>query len=103
MIDGHLLKRGALRHTPAGIPALNLTIGHSSIQQQAGRPREVRCEIDAVAIGEIAVSLSKQKLNQPLQFSGFLTRHSLKDRRLVMQVVEAGSSSGIETNTNQGD
>ena len=103
MIDGLLLKRGALRHTPAGIPALNLTIGHYSIQQQAGRPREVRCEVDAVAIGEIAVRLSKQKLSQPLQFTGFLTRHSLKDRRLVMQVVEAGSSSGTQTNTDQGD
>ena len=101
VIDGLLLKRGTLRHTPAGIPALNLLIGHQSIQIEAGGRREARCEVDAVAIGELAVRLSKHKLNQPLQFSGFLTRHSVKDRRLVLQVVNAesvnnGTGSGTE-------
>jgi len=104
VIDGLLLKRGALRHTPAGIPALNLVIGHRSVQVEAGERREARCEVDAVAIGEIAVRLSTQKLNQPLQFSGFLTRHSANDRRLVLQVVNAeGAGSGTGQNRNQGD
>ena len=89
VIDGHLLKRGTLRYTPAGIPALNLTIGHKSIQIEAGGRREARCDVDAVVIGDLAVTLSKQKLNQPLQFSGFLTQHSVKDRRLVLNVVSA--------------
>ena len=89
VIDGHLLKRGTLRYTPAGIPALNLTIGHKSMQIEAGGRREARCEVDAVVIGDLAVTLSKQKLNQPLQFSGFLTQHSVKDRRLVLNVVRA--------------
>ena len=89
VIDGLLLKRGTLRHTPAGIPALNLVIGHRSIQIEAGGEREARCEVDAVAIGEIAVRLSAHKLNQPLTVSGFLTRHSARDRRLVLQVVQA--------------
>jgi primosomal replication protein N len=88
VIDGRLLKRGTLRHTPAGIPAINLVIGHQSIQIEAGGRREARCEVDAVAIGELAVILSTQKLNQPLQFSGFLTRYSLKDRKLVLNVVK---------------
>ncbi len=108
VIDGHLLKRGTLRHTPAGIPALNLLIGHKSIQIEAGGRREARCEVDAVVIGELAVTLSRQKLNQPLQFNGFLTRHSVKDRRLVLQVVNAelidsATNSGTEQNRNQGD
>ena len=89
VIDGRLLKRGTLRHTPAGIPALNLMIGHQSIQIEAGGRREARCEVDAVVIGDLAVKLSTQKLNQPLQFSGFLTQHSVKDRRLVLNVVSA--------------
>ena len=87
VIDGRLLKRGTLRHTPAGIPALNLLIGHKSIQIEAGGRREARCEVEAVAIGDLAVRLSTQKLNQPLQLSGFLTRHSVKDGRLVLHVV----------------
>ena len=102
VIDGLLLKRGALRHTPAGIPALNLVIGHSSIQIEAGGRREARCEVDAVAIGEIAVTLSKHKLSQPLQFSGFLSRHSAKDRRLVLQVTNAERADSEQTR-NQGD
>jgi primosomal replication protein N len=104
VIDGLVLKRGTLRHTPAGIPALNLLIGHRSIQIEAGGRREARCEVDAVAIGEIAVRLSQHKLSQPLQFSGFLTRHSVKDRRLVLQVVKAETTiSGTGQNRNQGD
>jgi primosomal replication protein N len=104
VIDGLLLKRGALRHTPAGTPAINLVIDHRSVQSEAGGQREVRCEVDAVAIGELAVTLGKHKLNQPLQFSGFLTRHSIKDRRLVLQVVKAaGAVDGTGQNRNQGD
>jgi len=104
VIDGLLLKRGTLRHTPAGIPALNLVVDHRSIQIEAGGRREARCEVDAVAIGELAVSLSKHKLSQPLRFSGFLTRHSVKDRRLVLQVVKAEmTGSGIGQNGKQGD
>ena len=104
VIDGLLLKRGTLRHTPAGIPAINLVIDHRSIQLEAGQRREARCEVDAVAIGELAVTLSKHKLNQPLQFSGFLTRHSVKERRLVLQVVKTETTlSGIRQNGNQGD
>ena len=108
VIDGLLLKRGTLRHTPAGTPAINLVIDHRSIQIEAGGRREVRCEVDAVAIGELAARLSKHKLNQPLQLSGFLTRHSVQDRRLVLQVVKAelvnsATSSGTGQNGNQGD
>ena len=99
VIDGRLLKRATLRHTPAGIPALNLVIGHQSIQVEAGGRREARCEVEAVAIGELAVELSTQKLNQPLRIGGFLTRHSVKDRRLVLHVVSAEKiSSGNEQN-----
>ena len=87
VIDGRLLKRGTLRHTPAGIPAINLVIGHQSIQIEAGGRREARCEVEAVAIGDLAVKLSTQKLNQPLRISGFLTRLSVKDSQLVLHVV----------------
>jgi primosomal replication protein N len=100
VIDGRLLKRGTLRHTPAGIPALNLLIGHQSIQIEAGGRREARCEVEAVAIGDLAVKLSTEKLNQPMQISGFLTRHSVKDRKLVLHVVSAETiSSAISSGT----
>lgn len=86
-IDGRLLKRSALRYTPAGTPAVDLLIGHSSIQSEAGSRREARCEIEAVALGEMAVRISTAKLNRSLQVSGFLARRSLSNRRLVLHVV----------------
>ncbi len=89
VIDGRLLKRSALRYTPAGIPAVDLLVGHSSIQREAGGEREARCEIEAVALGEMAVKLSAAKLNQSLQIGGFLTRHSVGNRKLVLHIVNA--------------
>jgi primosomal replication protein N len=86
-IGGRLLKRSALRYTPAGTPAIDLLIGHSSIQSEAGSRREARCEIEAVALGEMAVRLSTAKLNRSLQVSGFLARRSLGNRKLVLHVV----------------
>jgi primosomal replication protein N len=104
VIDARLLKRGALRYTPAGTPAIDLLFGHQSIQLEAGVRREARCEVDAVAIGDLAVKLSTRKINQPLQISGFLTQHSIRDRKLVMHVVNAEPvGGGMAQNRNQGD
>ena len=93
-LDVRLLKRSALRYTPAGTPAIDLLIGHQSMQVEAGVRREARCEVEAVAIGDMAVKLSREKLNQPLQVSGFLTQHSLKDRKLVLHVVNTAPAGG---------
>jgi primosomal replication protein N len=101
-LDARLLKRSALRYTPAGIPAIDLLLGHQSIQIEAGVRRDARCEVEAVAIGDLAVKLSTGKLNQPLQISGFLTQHSVKDRKLVLHVVNAEAMSGaISSGTDQ--
>ncbi len=94
VIDGRLLKRGALRYTPTGTPAVDAVIGHSSMQNEAGRQRAVRCEIEAVALGDTAVKLSTLKLNRPLQVGGFLARRSVSDRRLVLHIVSAKPLNG---------
>ena len=93
-LDARLLKRGALRYTAAGTPAIDLRIGHQSMQIEAGTRREARCEVEAVAIGDLAVRLNAEKLNQPLRFSGFLTQFSSRDRKLVLHVVNADAVSG---------
>ncbi len=87
VIDGRLSKLSALRHTPAGTPAIDLMIVHNSVQREAGRPRQVQCELEAVALGEAAVSASKLKRNQELRVSGFLARRSAGDRQLVLHVI----------------
>ena len=94
VIDGRLLKRSVLRYTPAGTPAVDLLIGHSSIQNEAGSRREARCEIEAVALGDMALKLSMAKLNRSLQVGGFLARRSLGNRRLVLHVVSLNAVAG---------
>ncbi len=94
VIDGRLLKRGALRYTPAGTPVIDLLFAHRSLQVEAGSRREARCEIAAVAIGELALRLSAAKINQPLQISGFLAQNSIGNRRLVLHAVDAEPIDG---------
>ena len=94
VIDGRLLKRGALRYTPAGTPVIDLLLAHRSLQIEAGGRREARCEIAAVAIGELALRLSAAKMNQPLQISGFLAQNSIGNRRLVLHAVDAQPIDG---------
>ena len=94
MIDGRLLKRSVLRYTPAGTPAVDLVIGHRSIQGEAGIRREARCEIEAVALGDMAVKLGTAKLNRPLQLSGFLAQRGVGNRRLMLHVVSMDAIGG---------
>ncbi len=94
VIDGRLLKRSVVRYTPAGTPAVDLLIGHSSIQHEAGGPREARCEIEAVALGDMALALSAARLNRSLRVGGFLAQRSLGNRRLVLHVVSMDAIAG---------
>ena len=94
VIDGRLLKRSALRHTPAGIPAIDALVEHSSVQVEAGSQRKTRYEIKATAIGEMAVRIGAVKLNQPLQISGFLAQHSVGNGKLVLHVVKVEPVGG---------
>ncbi len=96
VIGGRLLKRGALRYTPAGIPILDFVFAHSSIQSEAGARRKVVCDVDAVAVGEMAVRIEATKLNQPLQVTGFLARNAVGNRRLTLRAVRIETVSGSD-------
>ena len=43
------MQLGALRHTPAGLPALEFKLAHESEQDEAGGRRKVQAELGAVA------------------------------------------------------
>jgi primosomal replication protein N len=62
----------ALRHTPAGIPAIDLELEHESEQVEAGQARQVKLAIRAVAFGAVAEALKVQALGSAWVFSGFL-------------------------------
>jgi primosomal replication protein N len=96
VIGGRLLKRGALRFTPAGIPILDFVIAHSSVQSEAGSRRQVQCDVDAVAVGELAVRIEATKINQPLQVAGFLARNSVGNRKLMLRAVRVEPVGGAD-------
>ncbi|MEO6626066.1 MAG: primosomal replication protein N [Burkholderiaceae bacterium] len=62
----------ALRYTPAGVPALNLKIQHSSSQLEAGQVRQVKAILKAVALGSMAERLANQSIGSVWKFTGFL-------------------------------
>ena len=86
VLDGTLVAREELRHTPAGMPALSFRIGHASGQVEAGLPRNVNLEIDGVALGEVAEKLSRVPLDGHYSFEGFLALRSKQSRVPVLHV-----------------
>ena len=99
--SGQLLELETLRHTPAGIPALNFRMAHTSEQEEAGSKRRVECELAAVALGPTARLLMAATPGQMVHVKGFLAARSLKSRTPVLHVKEIeffqGNSNGIQT------
>jgi len=86
VLTGKLIERNELRHTPAGMPALNFRIGHVSDQVEAGRSRSVNLEIEGVALGDVAQDLSKAAQEAEYRFEGFLAMKSKLSRQPVLHV-----------------
>jgi primosomal replication protein N len=67
-----LIERGAVRFTPAGLPALDMLLKHESEVSEDGQPRKVSLEIKAVAIGAITRPAGAMVLGASAGFAGFL-------------------------------
>jgi primosomal replication protein N len=72
VLDAQLVERGAMRYTPAGLPALDLGLKHESELSEDGQPRKVSMQIRSVAIGGITRPLSAMELGSSGSFAGFL-------------------------------
>jgi primosomal replication protein N len=72
VLSAQLIERGALRYTPAGLPALDLALKHESEVTQDGKPRKVSMEIKARAVGEITQRLAGIEIGSDRGFAGFL-------------------------------
>jgi primosomal replication protein N len=77
----------ALRYTPAGLPALDVMLEHSSQQTEAGHPRQVNLKIRALALGIQAERLAGQALGSQWRFHGFLATPR-QGRSVVLHIQE---------------
>jgi primosomal replication protein N len=64
--------QAALRSTPAGLPALDLTLEHEGQTMEAGHPRRVHLKLHAVALGELAKRLPQLAAEDLFLWTGFL-------------------------------
>jgi primosomal replication protein N len=72
VLSARIAEAGALRYTPAGLPALDLRLEHESEMSEAGGTRQVKVALKAVAFGAIAETLSRQPATSAWRFAGFL-------------------------------
>jgi primosomal replication protein N len=86
VLVGTLIERKELRHTPAGMPAIDARIAHASQQVEAGAARQVNLEMDAVALGNVAERLSKAATGRNYRFEGFLAQRSRLSRQLILHL-----------------
>ena len=72
MLSARIAEVGALRYTPAQLPALDMWLEHESQIDEAGRPRQVKARLKAVAFGSVAERLGRQTVGGDWRFTGFL-------------------------------
>jgi primosomal replication protein N len=72
VLSARIVERGALRYTPAGVPALDATLAHEGEQHEEGTPRRVQLSIGAVALGAASTALGSLELGREGSFAGFL-------------------------------
>ncbi len=88
VLTAQLVERAAVRYTPAGLPALDLSLKHESEVSQDGTPRKVSMEIRARAIGEeITRRLAQLEIGSTHGFAGFLGSQR-NGRGVVFHVTE---------------
>jgi primosomal replication protein N len=72
VLSARIAQAGALRYTPAGLPALDFSLEHESELSEAGQARQVRVAVKAVAFGAVAETLGRQSIGSSWNFTGFL-------------------------------
>ena len=67
---------------------LSFVLQHASEKIEAGLKRKVECEVNAVAIGELADIFTRQniQLGSAIKTKGFLAKRSAKSTQLVLHI-----------------
>lgn len=95
-LHAQVLECEPLRHTPAGVPALEMLLRHESSVVEAGLERRLDMTISAVALGDLALMLANTALGSALYIEGFIApaRKDSVKLRLHMQRVRVLNAGG---------
>lgn len=85
-LTARLVGKSVLRFTPAGVPVSEFQLEHESEQQEASKPRQVRCVVNAVAMGVLASQIDSLYLGCVQNWSGFIALRSYKSKSLQFHV-----------------
>jgi len=88
-LSGEIASIEPLRYTPAGIALLSFKLLHRSLQAEGGLKRQVECEVNGVAMAEVAVSMSRLKPGQAARVKGFLNRKNRMSTQLILHATES--------------
>jgi primosomal replication protein N len=99
VLSASLLERGAVRYTPAGLPAIDCRLAHASTVTEDGQPRQVSLEIKALAIGAMSRPLGSLALGASALFAGFLAT-TRNGRGMLFHITEL-SADPASTSSSQ--
>ena len=88
VIDAEFFEIDSLRFTPAGVAIIEFKLRHESQRVENGISRKVECEIDAIALADLAQWIAKINVGQQAKVLGFLAKKSHKSSRLILHVNE---------------
>jgi primosomal replication protein N len=94
-LSGTLAELGALRHTPAGIPVIEVRIRHESQAEEAGSRRKVEAEVEAIAFQTDARLLAAAAPGSALRAEGFLCAKSRRSKKLVLHLTKIEFTEGV--------
>lgn len=83
-LSGVVIGLEPLRYTPAGLPLLSFIVHHVSEVTEAGMKRKVECEVNAIAMGDLANSSILE--GAQINVAGFLAKRSAKSTQLVLHI-----------------
>jgi primosomal replication protein N len=87
ILSAELVERGSTRYTPAGLPALDLSLKHESEVIEDKQPRKDVMTLRAVAIGENTRRIATRPLGQVASYAGFIAP-SRNAKGLVFHVTD---------------
>ena len=70
------------------MPAVQFRLEHESEQAEAGGRREVKAEIEAVALDTQARLVAGMKIGTGVKLEGFLSAKSKRSKKLVLHVTD---------------